>query len=123
MPGAVRYEGLERLIISLREIGPEAVRDLKEVLRDAGRDVARDATMRMVETDPSLSARIDFRVYVRKTGTVRVEEAKRKTSGDRPEFGAFQMTDGLVPARDATVEEAVKDLEHRISETLRKHGL
>jgi hypothetical protein len=116
----VAYPGLTQLLNDLKELAPECAKELRETLREVGKGTAEEATR--LATDAGYGDKVDFRVYVRSAGLVQVEEAKRKTTGTRPDFGALQVREDLIPARDAKLEGAVRDLEERIERVLRRHG-
>jgi len=64
-----------------------------------------------------------FRTYVRGQGsTVQVEQSLRKTTGLRPDWGALQMTEALLPARDEKLDEVADRIEDGVGGLLRKHG-
>jgi len=119
MPEPIRLEGVRELITALHEIAPETEVAVRDELRKVGKPVAADATKRMADIHVT---NVDFRVYIRRRDTVTVEEAKRKTTGTQPEFGALQMVEGLLPARDEKLEDAAKGIERRLDQILRRHG-
>ena len=63
-----------------------------------------------------------FRTYVRVGGAVSVEQSLRKTTGLRPDWGALQMTEALLPARDEKLDEVAERIEDGIGGLLHKHG-
>jgi len=119
MTEAIELRDLDKIIRSLHELAPQVEREVKDEMRLVGGAV-RDEAASLFE---KYSDRADFRVYVRAAGLVQVEEAKRKTTGKHPEFGALQMTKALLPARDAKLEKAASGLELRIGRVMSRHGL
>ena len=105
----VRVHGLRELNRALNKVNREASKEVRDALAQAGRPVADLAQMKLARY-VGLSTRT-IRPKATSKG-VFVEQAARKTTGLRPDFGALQMRVGLIPARaerfDATVE-AVED--------------
>lgn len=63
-----------------------------------------------------------FKVRIRVAGEVDVEQTRRRTTGLHPEYGGLMMTKGLIPARDATHDEATDILERHVFEPLKVAG-
>jgi hypothetical protein len=63
-----------------------------------------------------------FRTYVRAGGIVSVEQSLGKTTGLRPDWGALQMTQGLLPAREEKLDEVAERIEDGVGGLLHKHG-
>lgn len=95
-----------------------AGRDTKKVVRDrlrkVGDIVREDAQARFDQVDGG--RRHKFGVSVRRSGEVAVEERLRRTTGNRPDFGALQMRKGLIPAGDAKTREAEAEMERALDE-------
>jgi hypothetical protein len=63
-----------------------------------------------------------FRTYVRAGARVSVEQSKRKTTGAHPEYGALQMREGLIPARESKLAEVELLVEGRVGGLLHRNG-
>jgi hypothetical protein len=98
----------------------ECAAAVKEELLLVGGEVRDDATRRFWRYSTASAA--GFQERVRAGGLVRVEQALRKTTGKRPDFGALMVTHAMLPARDAKLEGAVAGLEGRIAAIVASHG-
>jgi hypothetical protein len=63
-----------------------------------------------------------FRTFVRAGAIVHLEQSLRKTTGLHPEWGALQMTKGLLPAREEKLDEVADRVELFVGALLHKHG-
>lgn len=89
--------------------GKETKREVRSTLRKVGDIVKVDAAERFREIDERSAA--GFRTVVRQRG-VSVEQSLRKTTGDRPSFGALQMRKALLPAvheKEGEIEDEMED--------------
>lgn len=88
-------------------MGGQLPRDLRSELREAGNIVRDDARPRF--SGVSAKSAAGYRTVVRARG-VAVEQRLGRTTGKRPDFGAKQMSEALVPALDAKAG----DVENRL---------
>jgi|SRR5882724_9846858 len=122
MEGLIRYEGLNDLIRAFKEVDAGILPELKNDLGKVG-DVVRDEARRRFETvSTKTAAGFETRVRVGSSALVVVAQSLRKTTGTRPDFGARQMRDALLPARAAKHEQAVEILEAGAGRLLKQHG-
>jgi hypothetical protein len=91
-----------------------------EALRRGGRVVEDEAERLFSPIDAGSAA--GFRTYVRAGGRVSVEQSKRKTTGNRPQFGALQMREGLLPAQESKLEEVAGILDDEVGGLLHRNG-
>jgi len=75
----------------------ELSKDLDRELREIGDVVAQEA--RALFSDYDARSAMGFRSRTRGFGRVEVEQRRRKTTGQHPEFGSLQMRKALLPAR------------------------
>lgn len=54
---------------------------------------------------------------MRRTGVVSVEQRRRRTTGRRPDFGAYQMRRGVAALEDNAAD-IQRELEHAVDEVL-----
>lgn len=101
-------KGLREFSRALAAADLEAKRTMRRELADAG-DLLRQEGQTRFEPFDSRSA-AGYRVYVRQRG-VGVEQSLRKTTGKHPEFGAKQMEQALIPARNAVEPRIARDFE------------
>ena len=90
---------------------------LAGALREAAWPVQSDATSRLAkyrEIGP-------LGISVRARG-VSVEQRHPTVTGLRPDFGALQMTKGLIPALDANTEETYRGVEFALDALIQREG-
>lgn len=90
---------------------PETRREVRNALRQAGEVVRRDAQQRMSPIDQGSA--LGYKTRVRQRG-IAVEQSRRKTTGQHPEFGSLQMRRALLPALMSNQDELERELEHAI---------
>jgi len=113
-PTRVRVHGLREFLAATKQADPVVRRELRKRLRQAGELVRDDAVPRFSPVDAGSAAA--FGVSVRAAGVVAVEQRRRRTTGQHPEFGALQMRRALVPAGEAKSAEAARIVERVIDE-------
>ncbi len=91
----VRVHGLREFVRAADRAGAESKKAVRTTLRQVGEDVRQDAQQRFSSIDARSAA--GYRVSVRTTG-VFVVQSLRKTTGLRPDYGALQMRQALLPA-------------------------
>ncbi len=84
---------------------------VRDAFREVGEIVRVDAARRFTPVS-SVSA-AGYRVRVRQRG-VAVEQSLRKTTGRRPDYGARQMTEALLPALESNEGRVEREFEHAI---------
>lgn len=110
----VKVEGLRELIArGDTAIDKSKRRLVREGLRDAVQPVRAEASRLFNRYDPKSAS--NYKVVVRRTGAVAVEQRLRKTTGLHPEFSRLQMREALLPgfehARPAVLENLQKQLD------------
>ncbi len=126
----INYEGLPELARALKETDTGLLEELKAELVKVGRIVQEDAASRFArKMGDSASIRktaAGFETRVRAGGgahsVVVVAQRLTKTTGTRPDYGAKQMTEALLPARAANMDRAERELEQGAYSLLRRHG-
>lgn len=96
--------------------GRETKREVRSTLRKVGDIVKVEAAERLREIDARSAA--GLRTVVRQRG-VSVEQSLRKTTGTRPDFGALQMRQALLPAlaeKESAVEDAMEDAIDKVAD-------
>jgi hypothetical protein len=101
----LRVKGYREFLAASDRAGKESKREVRGTFRKVGDIVRSDAERRFMQFDAHSAAGYRTRVRVR---GVSVEQSLRKTTGNRPDYGALQMTAALLPAlerqEDAVVE-------------------
>ena len=136
-PIAVKYTGIDEIIQSLRGVDDQLLDQLNESMREVG-DVVRDDARARFTAHFSERSSIQSAISITRTAenfqtqargitagtTVRVAVGQklRKVTGKRPDWGGEQMKFGLVPARDAKLEESAEILETGVYGLLHQHG-
>lgn len=129
----VRYEGLRELAQALRTVNAELYGALVAGLGKAGDVVRADAEGKFVAWGagrPGIEQAAEgFRVLVRPTtatmAIVQVGQTLRRSPDlprRRSNFGALQMTEALLPARDEKLAEVVTVLDGEVSTLLHSRG-
>jgi hypothetical protein len=109
----VRVEGLQAVYRGLAAIDRDAYKELRLSLIAAAEPVAASARDKISRYQGASLGTIKPRASVR--GAFVTQRAK-KVTGKRPDFGALQMTRGMIPALDEhedeihAAAEAVQDL-------------
>lgn len=91
-------------------------KEVRAAFREVGDIVRVDAAHRLDELSPKAAS--GLRTRVRQRG-VAVEQSLRRTTGKRPDWGAIQMKDALLPAvesKEGEVVEAMDDAIDRIAD-------
>lgn len=93
---SVKVHGLRELNSALKKVDRELARELESELRDAAQLVAETARAKFSVIDARSA--MGFRPRIRGFGRVVVEQRRRRTTGQHPEFGSLQMRRALLPA-------------------------
>lgn len=118
---SVRVQGYEDLIRTINYIGGDTKKAVKEELRKVGESTRAGAAERASRKGFSARTVTGYRVVVRQRG-IAVEQARRKTTGKQTKFGSVQMRKALLPARDASVEQAQAEMERALERIVRRFG-
>lgn len=136
-PIAVRYTGIDELVQALSGVDDHLLVTLNESMKEVGdvvRDDARERFTAHFSERSSIASALsiartaeNFQTQSRgitsgRTVRVAVGQRLRKKTGKRPDWGGEQMKFGLVPARDAKLEEAAGILEAGTFGLLHDHG-
>ena len=125
MSASIQYEGLREIAQALKETDRSTLAELTRDLGDVGQVVEKEAVGLFDRIDARSAAGFDTRVRVNSSSMalVSVGQSLRKTTGQRPDFGALQVTAALLPARDRKIAEATRILEAGAIANLRRHGI
>jgi hypothetical protein len=115
MTYALKVEGLREFLAASDAAGPATKKLVRDDLRRAVEPVKVEATRLLKELAPESQQR--YGISVRKIGVVSVEGRKRKTTGDRPDWGTTQMRDVLHPAAETELHTVVANLEREAAAT------
>lgn len=107
----LRVSGYREFLIACDSAGKETKRYVRGTFREVG-DIVRTDASRLLSPVSSRSA-AGYRTRVRRTGVV-VEQSLRKTTGQHPEWGRFQMRRALVPSMAANEERVVGAMDRAI---------
>ena len=108
----MKVEGLRELIVRADAADKATKRMVREGLRDAVEPVREDAASRLEAYDVRSSR--NYRVVVRRTGLVAVEQRLRRTTGKRPDFATLQKRKALYPAAEAQRPEVLSRMEREV---------
>lgn len=126
MPAAsIHYEGLREVALALKEVDEHLLGELKGDLEKVGNVVCDEAQilwfqrLRKFDRGPRSAQSItrtglgfQTRVRLGRGGSlVSLEQTQRKTTGRRPDYGALQVRDAMLPARARKLGEAERILE------------
>jgi len=100
--------GYRSMMIAFQHADRETKRDMRRIIAGAGEDIRQDAASRIAPKGERSAA--GLRTSVRQRGIV-VRQSLRKTTGLHPEWGAYQMRHGLIPARHEQMPETMRLLE------------
>lgn len=116
----VRVEGLRELERALRASDADSAKELRKGVRDAAKIVSVDARSRAGRFGAFTA--MGIRPRTRPGLVATVEQARRRTTGKRPDFGGLQMRHALVPALEAKEDEVIRHIENLIDTVGREHG-
>lgn len=114
----VRVEGWREAVRALDRVNRGAKREILKGIAEGARPIADDANTRLGRYRGI--GRITTRASV--TG-VFVQQSHRKVTGKRPDFGALQMSRGLIPAVDAGGPEIEGRIEGALDGLITREGL
>lgn len=119
---ALEYTGLRELIKALKLIDLNVVGELKEALAEVGEEVRKEAQQLFEPYDRYSAQGFETRVRPGGEALVVVGQKLKKTTGTNPSWGALQMTEALLPARQLKYAEAAVILEQKVGGLLLRHG-
>ena len=117
---ALKVTGLREFLAKTDAAGKQTKRLVREGLREAAEPVRREAARLFTAYDEKSAQ--NYRVVIRRTGTIRVEQRLRRTTGKHPEFGKLQMREALLPAADRKRDELYANVEGQLREIVRRFG-
>jgi hypothetical protein len=122
VPAALEYSGLRELIKALKNIDLHLVNELKEALAEVGEEVRKEAQHLFEPFDTYSAQGFETRVRPGSEALVVVGQKLKKTTGTKPSWGALQMTEALIPARQIKYTEASVILEQKVGGLLHRNG-
>ena len=117
---SVKVHGIKELGQALKRVDRELARELDDALKDAAQIVSDNARSRFSFIDSRSAG--GFRPRIKGFGRVVVEQRKRKTTGQHPEFGSLQMRRALLPAMREDEPKVIEALEHMLDTLGRDNG-
>ena len=113
-PTTLRVKGVRELVRAADAAGKETKKLVRDRLRQIAEPVLADARSKLARYDERSASRLG--ISVRRTGSVSVEQRLRATTGARPDFGALQMREALVPALDENTDRIERDFEQAVDD-------
>ena len=113
----VSVRGYRECIAALGRVSKESRAVLAAALREAAWPVQSDARSRLSE----YAGIGPIGIAVRASG-VAVQQRASKVTGQRPDFGALQMTEGFIPALEANREETYAGVELALDALILREG-
>lgn len=110
----VKVEGLRELIVRADAADKATTKLVREGLRDAVQPVRVEAARLFTRYDARSASK--YRVVVRRTGLVAVEQGLRRSTGMRPDFAGLQMRKALLPGFEATRPVVIANLQKQLDE-------
>lgn len=110
MAEALRVKGYREMMVAFQHADKESKRDARKILAGAGEAIRQDAASRIAAHPHGGRSAARLKTNVRQRGIV-VRQSLRKTTGLHPEWGAWQMRHGLIPARQEQMPETMRLLE------------
>ena len=107
----VRVEGLRELTAVFRRLEGDVKNTVRDELKEVARPVIDDTRAKIGRYQGAKLNTIRPRVTGR---SVFVTQGARKVTGKRGDYGALQMTRGLMPALDENSDRIVRGLEHAL---------
>jgi hypothetical protein len=110
--GTVRVRGLKELHRDFKKMSKELGKEVDRELKAAAAPVREDAASRFQGYSPRSAS--GYRVRSRGFGQVAVQQSRRKTTGQRPDFGSLQMRRALLPALYAKEDEVHRAIDRML---------
>ena len=109
----IRVRGLREFSRAASKAEKRTKDVVRGALREAAEPVQEEAKRNFERYDAGSASGFKVRVWGRGYG-VFVEQSKRKTTGRRADYGALQMSKGLLPALDSKSREVERKLEQAV---------
>lgn len=106
--GTVRVKGLRELRRDFKKVSKDLDKEVRDGLKEAAQPVREEAANLFDRYDAHSAA--GYRVSVRQR-TVTVQQSRRRTTGNRPDYGALQMRRALIPALASREDEVVEGVD------------
>lgn len=126
---AVRVSGVAEVLAALKATDRAAYRNFTAELRAIAGDVAKDAELLFddkvpigAQGDPPTATQFKPRTRTA-GGLVYVEQARRKVTGKRPDYGAKQMRNALLPAAAKAQADIGPRVELAVAAAIFENGL
>jgi hypothetical protein len=107
----VRVKGLAELTAVFRRLEGDVKNTVRDELKEVARPVADAAKAKIGRYQGAKLNTIRPRVTGR---SVFVTQGARKVTGKRGDYGALQMTHGLMPALDENTDRIIRGLDHAL---------
>lgn len=117
--GTVRVRGLRELQRDFRRISKDLAKEVREGLKAAAEPVRQEAAELFNPVDAHSAA--GYRVSVRQK-VVTVQQSRRRTTGQHPEYGSLQMRRALIPARSRREDEVVEAVDKVLAKLAGENG-
>lgn len=114
---ALVVRGYTELVSAFAKAEEDVKNEFFELLREVGDIVRADASARFAPYNARSAA--GFRTVAQRT-SVDVRQSLTKTTGQRPDYGALQITKALLPALDARSEEIREKFEELLDQIVTK---
>lgn len=111
---AVVVQGLGDLIRVSDQCDNKTKKFVRDELRKTAEPVRQAAIAKFSRYNPGVAAR--YRITVRRTGVIAVEQPGRRTTGLRRDFGKLQMDRALVPGLLENVDRVTASINDAIGE-------
>lgn len=114
----VHVKGYREVNRALKAVDDGAGKAVLDGLKEAANPIAGDANRRLARFQGV------GQVVSRATRSgVFIRQSKRKRTGKRPDFGALQMRDGLIPAAEAGERDLVSRVDDALGRLIAKERL
>jgi hypothetical protein len=110
----VRVRGVREVVRAFRQLDRDAGKAVQARLAKAADPVAQSARDKLTRYRGASLGTIRPRATA--TGRVFVTQRARKRTGKRGDFGALQMTHGLMPALEEHRPDVIRELEHALDD-------
>lgn len=101
-----RVNGMREFLRATDRAGKETKKEVRAAFRKVGEVIRVEAARNFESIDPHSAS--GYRTRVRQRG-VAVEQSLRRVTGLRPDYGALQMREALLPAVEDKADEVVDE--------------
>lgn len=119
MAGTVRVTGIAEVRAAFKRVADGTTSEFPGQLRKIAEPVRSDTASRIAPYSSSSAAGVKTRL---RTTTVLVQQSRRKTTGDHPNFGALQMRRAFIPALESHRDEVMRGVESMVDHLIVKAG-